>query len=143
MDPARPAPRHTFPRRLRVVRTGDFARAFREGSRARGAQLLVVARPNGLPHARLGLSVGRSTWRSAVRRNRVKRVFREAFRLEQHELPAGYDLILVPAAPRLAPDLAATRRELVRLARKAARRCEEKAGRRAGATADEASAESS
>ena len=115
---------------MRVVRTADFARAYREGSRARGGLLVVVARPNGLTHARLNVSVGRKVWKSAVRRNRVKRIFREAFRLEQEALPSGFDLILIPAAPRLEPGLAATRAELVRLARKAARRCEE---RRSGA----------
>ena len=119
-------PRLTLPRRLRVVREGDFARAYREGSRARGGILVVVACPNGLDHPRLGLSVGRKVWRSAVRRNRLKRIFREAFRLEQHALPAGHDLILIPAAPRLEPRLEATRAELVRLAAKAARRCAER-----------------
>lgn len=121
--------RLTLPRRLRVIRRGDFGRAYREGSRARGGILLVVAVPNGLDHPRLGLSVGRAIWRSAVRRNRVKRIFREAFRLEQQALPAGYDLILIPGAPRLDPALAPTRAELVRLARKAARRCEERRAR--------------
>jgi ribonuclease P protein component len=120
------AARLTLPRHLRVLRRGDFARAYREGSRARGGILLVVAVPNGLAHPRLGLSVGRAIWRSAVRRNRVKRIFREAFRLEQEALPAGYDLILIPGAPRLDPGLAATRAELVRLAAKAARRCDQR-----------------
>jgi ribonuclease P protein component len=124
MDPM--GPRLTLPRRLRVVRSGDFSRAYREGSRARGGILVVVAVPNGLDHPRLGLSVGRRIWRSAVRRNRVKRIFREAFRLEQHALPAGHDLVLIPAAPRLEPGLEATRAELVRLAAKAARRCAER-----------------
>jgi len=88
---------------------------------------VVVAVRNDAGVARLGLSVGKKVWKSAVRRNRVRRVFREAFRLEQHRLPAGFDLVLIPAAPRLQPGLEATREELVRLARKAAERCEAKA----------------
>jgi len=125
--------RLSLPARLRIRRTGDFARAYREGARARGMVLVVVARPNGLDHPRLGLSVGRAIWRSAVRRNRVKRIFREAFRLEQHALPPGYDLVLIPAAPRLEPSLDEARAELVRLARKAVRRCEERLARERGA----------
>ena len=108
-----------FLRSMRLVRGGDFDRVFAEGGRARGAVLLVVVRPNGLDGSRLGLSVGRAIWKSAVKRNRVRRIFREAFRLSFPELPAGCDFVLVPARPKLEPELAATRTELVRLAREA------------------------
>jgi ribonuclease P protein component len=108
------------------VAKGDFDRAFRQGSRAKGAILIVVARPNGLAHTRLGLSIGKTIWKSAVKRNRVRRIFREAFRLSYPELPSGYDLVLIAAAPKLEPELAATRAELVGMAHKAARRAREK-----------------
>jgi ribonuclease P protein component len=127
--------RFTFPARLRIKHTADFARAYREGSRARGSVLVVVARPNGLDHPRVGLSVGRAIWRGAVQRNRLKRILREAFRLEQRELPAGFDLVLIPAAPRIEPDLASARSELVRLAKQAARRAEERRGSERRSTA--------
>lgn len=115
-----------FDRKKRLVRKGDFDTAFRQGSRARGSILLVVARANGLPHTRLGLSIGKSIWKGAVQRNRVRRIFRESFRLSYGELPVGFDLVLIAAAPRLEPELEATRIELVSLARKAARRSLEK-----------------
>jgi ribonuclease P protein component len=105
----------------------DFARAYRHGSRARGAILRVVVVPNGLEHTRLGLSVGRVIWRSAVRRNRVRRIFREAFRLERHGLPSGIDVVLIPAEKGLDPTLERTRSELVSLVAKAWRRHGEKA----------------
>jgi ribonuclease P protein component len=82
------------PRSRRIVSKIDFERAFRQGSRARGAILLVVARENELGETRLGLSVGKSIWKGAVQRNRVRRIFREAFRLSYPELPAGFDLVL-------------------------------------------------
>ena len=82
--------------------------------------------PNELPHPRLGLSVGRAIWRSAVKRNRVRRIFREAFRLEQAALPAGMDLVLIPVRAELDPKLAETREELVALAAKAARKFAER-----------------
>ncbi len=129
---------HSFPRRLRLVRGADFQRAYRQGSRARGDVLLVVACPNGLDHPRLGLSVGKVIWKHAVRRNRLRRLFREAFRLEQHALPAGHDLVLVPAAPRLDPSLAALRADLVKLAARAAQRCAERSARKPAAQAGNA-----
>lgn len=111
-----------FLRRMRLTKKNDFARVFREGARARGAALLVVVARSGLAHSRLGLSVGRVIWKSAVKRNRVRRIFREAFRLSYAELPAGVDIVMIPAAPRLEPELELVRAELVSLARKALRR---------------------
>lgn len=116
-----------FDRKKRLVAKGDFDRAFRHGSRARGSILIVVARRNGLAHTRLGLSIGKSIWKSAVKRNRVRRIFREAFRLSYPELPSGYDLVLIAAAPKLEPQLLPTRLELVSMAHKAAKRAREKA----------------
>ena len=44
---------------------------------------------------RLGLSVSRKVG-GAVRRSRVKRLLREAFRLNKHRMSAGYDLVAYP-----------------------------------------------
>ena len=49
--------------------------------------------PNSLAYTRIGISIGRHVG-SAVRRNRIKRLIREAFRLEQHRLPAGLDVLI-------------------------------------------------
>ena len=45
--------------------------------------------------ARLGLSVSKDHG-PAVRRNKIKRLLREAFRLERYALPADLDLVLIP-----------------------------------------------
>jgi ribonuclease P protein component len=56
--------------------------------------ITLYMRPNELGHLRLGLSVSRTVG-TAPRRNRIKRLLREAFRLMQHDLPRGYDLVIV------------------------------------------------
>ncbi len=48
--------------------------------------LLMLARPNGLQEARLGLIVAKKNVRLAVKRNRIKRVVRDSFRLNQQAL---------------------------------------------------------
>ena len=118
------SPRLRFPRHFRIRSGADFGRAYRNGRRARGSILLVVGADSGRDHPRLGLSVGKKVWKHAVKRNRVRRVFREAFRLTAPELP-NLDLVLIPAEPRLVPTTAETARELQKLARKVARRLEE------------------
>lgn len=113
-----------FPRAFRLRSGRDISRAYREGKRARGDLLLVVGAPNDLGHPRLALSVGKKIWRGAVQRNRVRRVFREAFRLAARDLPP-LDYVLIPAEPKLAPKTPETERELRRLAAKVARRLAE------------------
>lgn len=104
----------------------EFDRVFKGGSRARSDLFTIAVRPNGQDHSRLGLSVGKRIWKGAVQRNYVRRVFREAFRTTQHELPPGIDIIMIPSRPKLVPDLAQAQEQLVAMARKALRRFEEK-----------------
>jgi ribonuclease P protein component len=47
----------------------------------------ILARDSGQSHPRLGLSIAARIIGTAVARNRIKRVVRESFRLNQHELP--------------------------------------------------------
>lgn len=126
-----------FARSMRITKKGDFDRTFAEGGRARGSTLAIVVRENGLGHSRLGLSVGRKVWKSAVRRNRIRRIFREAFRLSRPELPEGLDMILMAARPRLEPTLAETCDELVRLASKAHGKFRARQARRAADATNE------
>jgi len=102
----------------RVRRSRDFDRVFAEGARRRGRLLTVRCAPNGLPHARLGVAMGRG-WRKAVARNRARRVVREAFRTRKHDIPTGIDVVVVPRPAWGEPSVHDVADELVRLVREA------------------------
>jgi ribonuclease P protein component len=55
--------------------------------------LTLWAVRNELEFSRIGISIGRIVG-NAARRNRIKRLLRESFRLMQSELPAGYDWVI-------------------------------------------------
>lgn len=129
-SPLMPSP-FRFSRAMRMKTPREFQRAYREGRRARGEILSIVIFENGLPVTRLGLSVGRKIWKSAVRRNRVRRIFRESFRLTREKLPVGLDVIMIPVRPALEPELAATCAELEQLVQKALARKPRNASREA------------
>ncbi len=75
----------------------EFEAVYEAKVRASAGPLTVWARPNGLDYCRLGLAVARRGG-TAVARNQIKRRLRESFRLLQHELPAGYDLVVTARA---------------------------------------------
>jgi len=112
--------RQRLPPCVRIRRRRDFEHALSHGARLADACLTVWAIPNQLACARLGLVVGRKHG-SAVRRNRLKRLLREAFRLTRPRLPAGLDFV---CAPRFGTDmtLAECVESLTRLAERLAQR---------------------
>ena len=115
-----------FTRAMRLTRERDFQRVLRTGSRARSAHLVVAVAANDLEHTRLGISIGKRIHKSAVRRNRLRRIIREAFRLSYADLPRGVDMVVMAAEPALVLELRTVQPELVLLARKAERRWQEK-----------------
>ncbi|MBU6504732.1 MAG: ribonuclease P protein component [Betaproteobacteria bacterium] len=76
----------------------DFEAVLRARCAASGSHLRLMARPNGLAQARLGLIVGRKVCPSAVGRNYMKRVSRELFR-RHSALLAGLDVVVQHKKP--------------------------------------------
>lgn len=85
--------RFSAAQRLRL--NADFQAVYAKGKRVGDDVLLVAGMRNASSTTRIGLSVSRRQGCAAVR-NRKKRRMREAFRLSQHQLPQGLDLILIP-----------------------------------------------
>ncbi len=92
--------RYAFTKSLRLRSRADFSAVYDAKTRETRGPLVIYARPNQLAHPRLGLSTSRKVG-TAAKRNRIRRLIREAFRHLQHDLPSGYDLLVVirPHAP--------------------------------------------
>ena len=88
-----PTRRYTFDRSRRIRGREEFAAVFDAKVRQSRGPLTAYAIPTDHPTPRLGLSVPRRVG-TAPRRNRIKRLLRESFRLMQHDFPRPYDIVI-------------------------------------------------
>lgn len=71
-----------------------FRRLYAKGKTAATGNLAVYVRRNNSGRNRLGLTVGTKVGK-AVRRNRVRRRIREAYRIHEQEMAPGWDIVVV------------------------------------------------
>ena len=89
-----PAERFKYTRAHRLSGDRQFQAVFNNKLRKNANPLAVLALPNDLAHHRLGMTVSRRVG-NAVKRHRIKRMLREAFRLNQNNWPGHYDLVVI------------------------------------------------
>jgi ribonuclease P protein component len=84
----------SFPKRLRLIKAAEFKKVFADPIKSsdRYFTILIIRNEQGYP--RLGLAIAKKTVKKAVRRNALKRMIRESFRLHQHDL-ACFDIVVL------------------------------------------------
>lgn len=86
-----------FSRRQRLLKAAEYEAVFAHRCAVRSVYFQVMAKPNELGLARLGMIVSKRLFPHAVDRNRERRRIREAFRKMAETLPA-LDLVVRPQA---------------------------------------------
>ena len=100
-----------------MVKTDDFSSVFNLRKRIASQHLVIRYKPNEHNRPRLGLIVGKKTAKLAVWRNYMKRVLRELFRLNQHQLPF-LDLVIQVQKPFEKADFMQIKQEFEQLIQK-------------------------
>jgi ribonuclease P protein component len=76
-----------------LLRKGwEFEQVYKQGKRIHGKGFTLIVRQNNLEQSRIGISVHRQI-KGAVKRNRIKRIVRESFRLHRELYPECADIV--------------------------------------------------
>lgn len=81
-------------RTMTVKENYEFRRIYAKGRSGVSPYLVVYVRPNRRGRNRLGVTVSTKLGHAVVR-NRVRRRFRELYRLHKGDMLPGYDIIMV------------------------------------------------
>jgi len=84
-----------FKKEERIVTRAEFNQANLQGRRHYTQHFRVVIKQNGTDSTRLGITVAKKVG-NAAKRNRIKRLIREFFRLNKQRIPVGYDILISP-----------------------------------------------
>lgn len=91
-----------------------FRRLYAKGKTAVSPTLALYVRGNGRRENRLGLTVGTKVGK-AVRRNKVRRRIREAYRLHEDRVVPGFDVVVVARTKAAFASYSQIERDLLRL----------------------------
>jgi len=119
---------YSFPRELRLLTPSQFSRIFDHPVKAVSDHFTLLAKFNDTEHPRLGLTIAKKKEKTAVGRNRIKRVIRESFRLNQHNMP-NIDIVVIARDKIGEAENKQLHKQLKKLWKKISLRCEQSSKR--------------
>ncbi|HHU70037.1 MAG TPA: ribonuclease P protein component [Thermoanaerobacterales bacterium] len=102
----------------RLTKNSEFKKIYKHGRSIADRYIVLYYLKNELGISRLGVSVRKKIGNS-VKRNRVKRLIKEAFRLNRNRIVNGYDIIIIPRFGATEVDFYIIERSLLKLLKKA------------------------
>ena len=94
-----------------------FRRLYAKGKSAVGPAMVLYCRKNGRKENRFGITAGTKLGHAVVR-NKVRRRFREIYRLNEDKLLPGYDIVVVARMRAVHSRSADLDKQFLRLAKK-------------------------
>ena len=91
-----------FKKSQRLKQRNLFSSLFKKGKHFKGIDFSVRLLNNNLTITRLGISIQGRIFPKATQRNRVKRLIKEVFRRNKHNILSGYDILVKPKNIELA-----------------------------------------
>lgn len=85
---------HAMQKTVILNQNRDFLQLYRRGRKIVSPYMILYVRKNRRKYNRLGITVGKKVG-CAVKRNRARRIIRQAYRETEHLLPTGIDLVIV------------------------------------------------
>ena len=86
--------KQSFGKNERIRKRKDYLNIYQNGVRVDSTNFVTILRQNRCGIKRLGLTVSKKVG-NAVKRNRIKRLLREFFRLNKDRLPASQDIVII------------------------------------------------
>lgn len=81
----------------KINKNKDFLNLYKKGQALYSKWLVIYVKKNNLPCNRLGITAGKKVG-NAVKRNRAKRIIRQAYSENEIFMPIGIDIIIVARA---------------------------------------------
>ncbi len=100
-----------------LKKNNEFVRIYKKGKFFVGRYMVIYVLKNRLSTNRLGITVNKKVGKS-VKRNRMKRLIRESYRLYEDFIPAGLDFVFVARTVETEYGFAEIRKEMKFLLKK-------------------------
>ena len=84
-----------FAKQEHLLKTKDFRKVYKDGRSYKADFVILRLLPNAASMNRVGFSISAKSIKRAFRRNRIKRLFREAYRKNKKILKKGFDIVFV------------------------------------------------
>jgi len=86
--------KQSFEKKERVRKRKSYLNSYQRGTRVHSNNFTVILSPNPSGEKRFGVTVSKKVG-NAVKRNRIKRLLKEFFRLNKDGLPDSRDMVVV------------------------------------------------
>lgn len=102
---------------IQSLKNPQFRTVYSYGRSKSDRYLVMYVYPNGLEENRLGITVSKKNGNSVVR-SRLKRIIKEAYRLQQQRFLSGYDIVIIARNPSIDQKSTQMERSILALAEK-------------------------